>query len=105
MPSHLLTYTLRSSKAPVVRNPRACTVCRAAKVGSSSIARILWFTPSQMKCVGAEDGQKPCQRCKRTNAEYVGNDAILLDACYILHTSRCIFEKHRRGRKPGSKYD
>ncbi|KIJ69549.1 hypothetical protein HYDPIDRAFT_172916 [Hydnomerulius pinastri MD-312] len=57
-----------SSKTPIVRNPRACTVCRAAK----------------MKCVGAEDGQKPCQRCKRTNVE-------------------CVFEKHRRGRKPGSK--
>ncbi|KAL4067511.1 fungal-specific transcription factor domain-containing protein [Scleroderma citrinum] len=56
------------SKPAVVRNARACTVCRAAK----------------MKCVGAEDGQKPCQRCKRTNVE-------------------CIFEKHRRGRKPGSK--
>ncbi|KAF8921608.1 hypothetical protein CPB85DRAFT_1489996 [Mucidula mucida] len=37
-----------------------------------------------MKCVGAEDGQKQCQRCKRANVE-------------------CIFEKHRRGRKPGSK--
>ncbi|KAG6910880.1 hypothetical protein DXG01_006563 [Tephrocybe rancida] len=36
-----------------------------------------------MRCVGAEDGQK-CQRCKRANVE-------------------CIFEKHRRGRKPGSK--
>lgn len=56
------------SKQPVVRNARACTVCRTAK----------------MKCVGAEDGQNPCQRCKRTGAE-------------------CIFEKHRRGRKPGSK--
>ncbi|KAF8124010.1 fungal-specific transcription factor domain-containing protein [Boletus edulis] len=68
MPSRLLTYNSLSSKQPVVRNPRACTVCRAAK----------------MKCVGAEDGDKPCQRCKRTNVE-------------------CIFEKHRRGRKPGSK--
>ncbi|KAF9228050.1 hypothetical protein BS17DRAFT_813931 [Gyrodon lividus] len=57
-----------TSKPPVVRNPRACTVCRAAK----------------MKCVGAEDGQQQCQRCKRTNVE-------------------CVFEKHRRGRKPGSK--
>ncbi|KAF9002012.1 fungal-specific transcription factor domain-containing protein, partial [Cyathus striatus] len=57
-----------SAKTPVVRGARACTVCRAAK----------------MKCVGAEDGQKKCQRCKRANAE-------------------CIFEKHRRGRKPGSK--
>ncbi|KAJ7135045.1 fungal-specific transcription factor domain-containing protein [Mycena crocata] len=56
------------SKAPVVRGARACTVCRAAK----------------MKCVGADDGQKPCVRCKRANAE-------------------CVFEKHRRGRKPGSK--
>ncbi|CAK5279529.1 unnamed protein product [Mycena citricolor] len=56
------------SKTPVVRGARACTVCRAAK----------------MKCVGAEDGQKQCQRCKRANAE-------------------CVFEKHRRGRKPGSK--
>ncbi|KAG6332253.1 hypothetical protein ID866_6833 [Astraeus odoratus] len=51
-----------TSKPPIVRNARACT----------------------MKCVGAEDGQRPCQRCKRTNAE-------------------CVFEKHRRGRKPGSK--
>ncbi|KAJ7470490.1 fungal-specific transcription factor domain-containing protein [Mycena latifolia] len=57
-----------SGKAPVVRGARACTVCRAAK----------------MKCVGADDGQKQCQRCKRANVE-------------------CIFEKHRRGRKPGSK--
>ncbi|KAF9475325.1 hypothetical protein BDN70DRAFT_257801 [Pholiota conissans] len=56
------------TKSPVVRGARACTVCRAAK----------------MKCVGAEDGQKQCQRCKRANVE-------------------CIFEKHRRGRKPGSK--
>ncbi|PFH47676.1 hypothetical protein AMATHDRAFT_197707 [Amanita thiersii Skay4041] len=55
-------------KAPVIRGARACTVCRAAK----------------MKCVGAEDGQNPCQRCKRANVE-------------------CKFEKHRRGRKPGSK--
>ncbi|KAJ7764486.1 fungal-specific transcription factor domain-containing protein [Mycena maculata] len=55
-------------KAPVVRGARACTVCRAAK----------------MKCVGADDGQKQCQRCKRANVE-------------------CVFEKHRRGRKPGSK--
>ncbi|KAF5386973.1 hypothetical protein D9615_001775 [Tricholomella constricta] len=57
-----------ASKTPIVRGARACTVCRAAK----------------MKCVGAEDGQKQCQRCKRANVE-------------------CIFEKHRRGRKPGSK--
>ncbi|KAJ7632335.1 hypothetical protein FB45DRAFT_912180 [Roridomyces roridus] len=57
-----------SPRAPVVRGARACTVCRAAK----------------MKCVGADDGQKQCQRCKRANVE-------------------CIFEKHRRGRKPGSK--
>ncbi|KAJ7687571.1 fungal-specific transcription factor domain-containing protein [Mycena olivaceomarginata] len=57
-----------NSKTPVVRGARACTVCRAAK----------------MKCVGADDGQKQCQRCKRANVE-------------------CIFEKHRRGRKPGSK--
>ncbi|KAF8511146.1 hypothetical protein BU17DRAFT_54837 [Hysterangium stoloniferum] len=40
---------------------------------------------AKMKCVGAEeDGAKPCQRCRRSNNE-------------------CIFEKHRRGRKPGSK--
>lgn len=61
-------HSKSSSKQPVVRNARACTVCRAAK----------------MKCVGAEDGEKPCQRCRRTNSE-------------------CVFEKHRRGRKPGSK--
>ncbi|KAI9446852.1 fungal-specific transcription factor domain-containing protein [Lactarius indigo] len=57
-----------SGKTPVVRGARACTVCRAAK----------------MKCVGAEDGSQPCQRCRRTGVE-------------------CIFERHRRGRKPGSK--
>ncbi|ESK88420.1 prib protein [Moniliophthora roreri MCA 2997] len=59
---------LKISKPPVVRGARACTTCRAAK----------------MKCVGAEDGQKQCQRCKRAGVD-------------------CIFEKHRRGRKPGSK--
>ncbi|KIY64582.1 hypothetical protein CYLTODRAFT_425074 [Cylindrobasidium torrendii FP15055 ss-10] len=37
-----------------------------------------------MKCVGAEDGSNKCQRCKRSQVE-------------------CVFEKHRRGRKPGSK--
>ncbi|KAI5124017.1 hypothetical protein M0805_003849 [Coniferiporia weirii] len=57
-----------SSKTPVVRGARACTVCRAAK----------------MKCVGAEDGRQSCQRCRRASTE-------------------CVFEKHRRGRKPGSK--
>ncbi|KAJ7063042.1 fungal-specific transcription factor domain-containing protein [Mycena amicta] len=51
-----------SAKPTIVRGARACT----------------------MKCVGADDGQKQCQRCKRANVE-------------------CIFEKHRRGRKPGSK--
>ncbi|EJD53417.1 hypothetical protein AURDEDRAFT_180917 [Auricularia subglabra TFB-10046 SS5] len=56
------------SKPAVTRNARACTVCRQVK----------------MKCVGAEDGQQPCQRCKRSNLQ-------------------CVFEKHRRGRKPGSK--
>ncbi|KAH7889823.1 fungal-specific transcription factor domain-containing protein, partial [Phlebopus sp. FC_14] len=61
-------YLFPRPKPPIVRNPRACTVCRAAK----------------MKCVGAEDSQQPCQRCKRTGVP-------------------CIFEKHRRGRKPGSK--
>ncbi|KAI0272138.1 fungal-specific transcription factor domain-containing protein [Russula aff. rugulosa BPL654] len=59
---------LSSGKTPVVRGARACTVCRAAK----------------MKCVGAEDGSQPCQRCRRTGVE-------------------CVFERHRRGRKPGSK--
>ncbi|KAJ7582453.1 fungal-specific transcription factor domain-containing protein [Mycena floridula] len=39
---------------------------------------------AKMKCVGSDDGQKQCQRCKRANVE-------------------CVFEKHRRGRKPGSK--
>ncbi|OCH95228.1 hypothetical protein OBBRIDRAFT_721011 [Obba rivulosa] len=57
-----------SAKTPVVRGARACTVCRQAK----------------MKCVGAEDGNGPCQRCKRAGSD-------------------CIFEKHRRGRKPGSR--
>ncbi|THH21777.1 hypothetical protein EUX98_g8279 [Antrodiella citrinella] len=59
---------LKAAKAPVVRGARACSVCRAAK----------------MKCVGGEEGVRPCQRCKRSGAD-------------------CVFEKHRRGRKPGSK--
>ncbi|KDN51824.1 hypothetical protein RSAG8_00373, partial [Rhizoctonia solani AG-8 WAC10335] len=58
----------RSSRPQVQRGARACTVCRQAK----------------MRCIGAEDGQAQCQRCKRSNLE-------------------CVFEKHRRGRKPGSK--
>lgn len=37
-----------------------------------------------MKCVGSDNGTRQCQRCKRANVE-------------------CVFEKHRRGRKPGSK--
>ncbi|KAI8998949.1 fungal-specific transcription factor domain-containing protein [Trametes punicea] len=39
---------------------------------------------AKMKCVGAEDGTQRCQRCQRAGVE-------------------CVFEKHRRGRKPGSK--
>ncbi|KAI0029400.1 fungal-specific transcription factor domain-containing protein [Vararia minispora EC-137] len=62
------TPIIPSRKPPVVRGARACTVCRTAK----------------MKCVGADDGKRPCDRCKRQNLQ-------------------CIFEKHRRGRKPGSK--
>ncbi|QRW00587.1 Fungal specific transcription factor domain [Ceratobasidium sp. AG-Ba] len=58
----------RSSRPQVQRGARACTVCRQAK----------------MRCIGADDGQTQCQRCKRSNLE-------------------CVFEKHRRGRKPGSK--
>ncbi|KAH8829700.1 fungal-specific transcription factor domain-containing protein [Flagelloscypha sp. PMI_526] len=38
---------------------------------------------AKMKCVTSE-GESRCQRCVRANAE-------------------CVFEKHRRGRKPGSK--
>ncbi|KAJ8078494.1 hypothetical protein PM082_012776 [Marasmius tenuissimus] len=67
-PSEQVSDIKLSTKPPVVRGARACTTCRAAK----------------MKCVGADDGQKQCQRCKRAGVE-------------------CIFEKHRRGRKPGSK--
>ncbi|KAF9264936.1 hypothetical protein L218DRAFT_925678 [Marasmius fiardii PR-910] len=67
-PSEQVSDIKLSAKPPVVRGARACTTCRAAK----------------MKCVGSEDGQKQCQRCKRAGVE-------------------CIFEKHRRGRKPGSK--
>lgn len=37
-----------------------------------------------MKCVGAEENGGTCQRCARSGA-------------------KCVFEKHRRGRKPGSK--
>ncbi|KAI0747772.1 hypothetical protein C8Q80DRAFT_1316191 [Daedaleopsis nitida] len=68
MPCLLSNSPLSSTKTPVQRGARACTVCRQAK----------------MKCVGAEDGTKRCQRCQRSGAE-------------------CVFEKHRRGRKPGSK--
>ncbi|KAJ3849259.1 fungal-specific transcription factor domain-containing protein [Lentinula lateritia] len=55
-----------------------------------------------MKCVGAEDGQRQCQRCKRANVQYAtcGISFKLLPYVVIV---RCIFEKHRRGRKPGSK--
>ncbi|KDQ12322.1 hypothetical protein BOTBODRAFT_112983 [Botryobasidium botryosum FD-172 SS1] len=39
---------------------------------------------AKMRCIGADDGARACQRCKKGNLE-------------------CVFEKHRRGRKPGSK--
>ena len=56
-----------------------------------------------MKCVGAEDGTRPCQRCKRANTECVFFSPPCPPLLLIL-AARCIFEKHRRGRKPGSKY-
>ncbi|KAI0362810.1 hypothetical protein OH77DRAFT_1492105 [Trametes cingulata] len=39
---------------------------------------------AKMKCVVPEDGSQRCQRCIRAGVD-------------------CVFEKHRRGRKPGSK--
>jgi hypothetical protein len=54
-----------------------------------------------MKCVGAEDGSQPCQRCRRTGVE-----SVLISSrrgIISLKSSRCVFERHRRGRKPGSK--
>ncbi|TBU28983.1 fungal-specific transcription factor domain-containing protein [Dichomitus squalens] len=75
-----------STKTPVVRGARACTVCRLAK----------------MKCVGAEDGTKRCQRCQRSGAESVSVCSPSAAASSSPRRS-CIFEKHRRGRKPGSK--
>ncbi|THH10853.1 hypothetical protein EW145_g1063 [Phellinidium pouzarii] len=48
LPPHSTHYQLPSAKSPVVRGARACT----------------------MKCVGAEDGDHPCQRCRRANTEY-----------------------------------
>lgn len=66
----LIPNTTRSSKAPVVRGARACTVCRAAKVRAFCASNDL-SDPLQMKCVGAEDGTQPCQRCKRSNSEFV----------------------------------
>jgi hypothetical protein len=115
--SSKLAYAVNSLYSPV-HLPTAHTAPNHLSLGTLELAqyaaqlkyvlrvivRILWLTASQMKCVGAEDGQKPCQRCKRTNVEYVGNNVISLDGRYIL-LSRCVFEKHRRGRKPGSKYD
>lgn len=59
-----------------------------------------------MKCVGAEDGQKQCQRCKRAGQEYVFCSPCLpqINVDIKGFPARCVFEKHRRGRKPGSKY-
>lgn len=57
----------------------------------------------QMRCVGAEDGQK-CQRCKRANVELVAELHLLISSSLTPFAPSCIFEKHRRGRKPGSKY-
>ncbi|THV08056.1 hypothetical protein K435DRAFT_741674 [Dendrothele bispora CBS 962.96] len=65
--------TADTKSTPTVKAP----VVRGARACTTCRA-------AKMKCVGAEDGQKQCQRCKRANVE-------------------CIFEKHRRGRKPGSK--
>lgn len=57
-----------------------------------------------MKCVGAEDGQKQCQRCKRANVESVSFFSPSFPFSLTHLCPRCVFEKHRRGRKPGSKY-
>ena len=37
-----------------------------------------------MKCVGAEDGTQPCQRCRRTGVEYVIFNAIRSVPSYSL---------------------
>lgn len=101
--SPLLSFSRQ--KPPVVRGARACTTCRAAKVICALVHMRHAHRPSslQMKCVGAEDGQRQCQRCKRANVQYATCGISFKLLPYVVNV-RCIFEKHRRGRKPGSKY-
>ncbi|KAF9232013.1 hypothetical protein BU15DRAFT_67851 [Melanogaster broomeanus] len=57
----------------------------SSDVGDEHSSKLVQATCSEEpQSLHAEDGQQQCQRCKRTNVQ-------------------CIFEKHRRGRKPGSK--
>ncbi|CCM06519.1 uncharacterized protein FIBRA_08791 [Fibroporia radiculosa] len=73
-------------KTPAATAAAAAAAAAAAKTPVVRGARACTVCrAAKMKCVGADDGNNvPCQRCKRSGAE-------------------CIFEKHRRGRKPGSR--
>lgn len=64
------------------QNPSSSIAQKPAIVRSARACTVC--RTAKMRCIGADDGAQQCQRCKRQNLE-------------------CIFEKHRRGRKPGSK--
>lgn len=53
------------------RSRGSCLYSMPCRKGSSPPDSIMpYLNPFQMKCVGSEDGTKPCQRCKRSNTEY-----------------------------------
>lgn len=132
-------------KPVISRGARACTVCRAAKVSTHSLTRIVhripsspspsWRAPSSLLSpVSAliartharmhthsftfsstdEVRRRRRRRCETVSAvqtveQRVSAPNLLRSINHspiqITHLPlfRCIFEKHRRGRKPGSK--
>ncbi|KAI0792942.1 fungal-specific transcription factor domain-containing protein [Abortiporus biennis] len=76
--SQLNSSSLPSNDATMSDDPKSAKTPVVRGARACTVCRA-----AKMKCVVTEDGS-PCQRCARSGSE-------------------CIFEKHRRGRKPGSK--
>ncbi len=104
--SPLFSVVPSSMYAAVPRPPWSAALVPAPSVAPPRSRLPILFQspllpPAPDECVGAEDGQKQCQRCKRANVECATHSVALALCSHLL--CRCIFEKHRRGRKPGSK--
>ena len=104
LPAQLIPPPLSSTKTPVARGARACTVCRAAKVRSHPPLWRLSSQPAQTdevcRCRGWYKTMSAMPEVRRRVSLAL---ALPFPPSRLPPLLSCVFEKHRRGRKPGSK--